>query len=393
MAIDTGRCPALRRLWRRFSFGWLFLPLIATGYALAIASYLFVGAVDPYALRPWGVKARLVDRPYDGEVTPLIMMTAANDGTDLVVVGGSTSLGYMPAMLRQAFPDAHQPVNMSFDGVNADDLSTELDAFGRSPTIRRLILNLDWPLIKDRADYGHIAGKPPYDGAWYNPVPEYNPESMEMSVRVLRTGLLASPHWLDPSEELPDTVLADRPLTDFPDQLAHIAHDVAVTRGWLTRGQELPCSAMPKLAHVMAQLRAIAARGVAIDIIVPPYSLYMYPNWSDIPPQLGASFHHDQAFAQMMSLRRCALEETAGVANIRIHAFDTDTAITGNLALYRDTSHLFDPGTYRQILMHVAKGDSVLTLQAWPSFEAKLRDEVEELPPPAPNATTPAAPQ
>ena len=358
----------------------LFLPVIALTYLAMVGSYVFVWIVDPYGLRPWGVSARLADQPYIAYVTPLLFPTAARDGTDLVVIGGSTSAGFTPSMLRKAFPWARHPVNLSFPGASGDDLRIELAQLEASKSLRRVIFSLDFTVAKDVTTLERIADKPPFDGSLLDPVPEFNIEAVEMSARVLMTGVLWSPAWRDPSTEQPDFLIGSLPTTASPQEMSELAHDADISRAWVASGPDLPCAAMPHLANTLKYLRQMARRGVAVDIVFPVYSLALYSDWSVTPPAVvrPSFLDHRSVFPTLVSMRRCAVEMTADEPNIHVYGFDTDLPVVSDLSLFSDTAHLLDPKIYLKLIRRVAAGEGVLTKANWPAYEARLRTEVEE---------------
>jgi hypothetical protein len=371
----------LRNLWRRVRLPGWFLPVLGLAYLAAVAAFAFVWIVDPYALRPTGVHARLSAQPYHDHFVPLLFPTAARDGTDLVVVGGSSSAGFMPEMLLAAFPQARKPVNLSFTYASAEDFEAELTGLAGSPSLKRLILSLDFPLITEMpAPYGRIWDKSPYDGAWYNPAPEFSVDAVEASLQVVRTGELSPRGWLSPDQNSPDFLAGWPPLSADPSKMAELARDVDASRGWIVSRPDIACSAMPHLQTVLALVRRIAARGIAVDIVLPPEALGAYADWSVRRAQPGIALAFPEkgsVFASLVSLRRCAVQAMDGVANVRVHGFDTDAALTGDLSLYRDTGHLLRPDTYRMLLDRIARGDAVVRSEQWPAYEATLRQEVQ----------------
>jgi hypothetical protein len=362
----------------------IFLPVLGTLYILAIISYVFVWIVDPYALRSLGPTARLSERPYHDLVVPLLFSVAARDGTDLVIVGGSTSMGYTTAMLREAFPEAKRPINLSFVGPSERDFEMELARLETSKSLKRVLLTLEWSFIKDVPAFGRIWNKPPYNASWYNPVPEYGLEALRMSGQVLLTGSLDLPDWLGLSQDRPDFMVNAEPETTSPQYFAKLAQAVEISRAWVTQAPAVACDAMPNVGSILPFVRRMAARGVSVDLLFPPYSLAVYSDWSVNSPAALAHTNFPgkgAVFANLVSLRRCAVEMTSGLSNVRVHAFDAELSITGNLSLYKDTSHLLDYGTYRYILLRIGRGDAVLTKADWPRFETALKKAVEEFRP------------
>jgi hypothetical protein len=370
---------------RIFDRGRTYLPVIGTLYLCAILSYFLVWVVDPYNLRPGGVAVRLADHPYIDRVVPLVYSAAAQDGTELVLVGGSTSMGYTYAMLREAFPEAKNPVNLSFFGPRAKDFEMVLARLEQSTSLKRVILNLDWTFFKDVRGSGQPRDPHHYTQEWYDPAPDFSPEAVRLSIQVLLTGVLDLPAWKRISSTIPDAWLNLKPVASMPLAMDKVVKASETTRDWVTQGANLPCDEFPHLeGMLMPFVKKMAARGVKVDLILPPYSLAIYSDWSvnypfnKIFPQKGGPF------ANFVSMRRCTVEAASGIENVYVHAFDTDFAITGNLALYLDTGHILDQKTSHDILGHVAKGDSILTTAKWTQYEAALTNAVLQFKPGAP---------
>jgi hypothetical protein len=353
----------------------VFLGLAGLVWALALAAFAFEWFADPYDLRFARPAARLADHPYPPDVVPRLFEAAARGKADLVIVGGSTSMGYTPAMMRRAFPQAARPVNLSYSCADTDDLRRVLPILEQSPDIRRVIVSIDVTLINKCVPPRSQSALDPryYRHDWYDPAPEFSAESVALSRAVLQTHVLDLPGW---RPRLPDRVegMTDgNPLTTSPGAIAEIAGQVAATRGKVTAGPDASCDLMPAIRDVIAPfVRRMAARGVAVDLVAPPYSLAIYATWATVPFRFPAS-----PFASIMALQRCTLEETAGLPNVRFHAFGADSAVVGNLRLYRDVGHLVDYPTYQMLLDRVAAGDNVVTPAEWPAYEATLKREVD----------------
>ncbi len=356
----------------------VFLPLLGTLFAMAVLAYAFVGMVDPFDLRAGGSPVRLADRPYADKMVPKLVSIAARDGTDLVVVGGSTSMAFTPAMLRAAFPEARKPFNLSFVAIRADEVATVLGRLETSPSLKRLLLAIDFTLIRDIGWTGRSL-PPRFYGpsAWYDPVPEFGVDILPHAFRVAARGVLDGPDTRRRDPEWPDFLQAGIPLTRRAEALSKLTRAARSARPWVTSAPELPCERMSALAETMAPAaRRMAARGVAIDFYFPPYSLSVYSDWTENFPEGHFFAGRGMVFANLFALRRCAVEAFDGIANLRVHAFDTDRAITADLSRYLDSTHLLDLEAYRTILGRIADGSAVLTRGTWPAFARAYREAV-----------------
>jgi len=139
---------------------------------------------------------------------------------------------------------------------------------------------------------------------------------------------------------------------------------------------------MPYLKTILLPFaERMSARGTAGDIVMPPHSLALYSDWTVNGLYSKIFTEKGGPFTNPVSMRRCTVEMTAGLKKVRVHGFDTDFAITGDLSLYMDTAHLYDLDKYREIMLRVAKGDAVLTPENWPQYERALKDAVQKFKP------------
>jgi hypothetical protein len=289
---------------------------------------------------------------------------------------------YTSAMLREAFPYAARPVNLSFLAPRAKDFKVALDRLEKSHSLKRVVLSLEWTYIKDSHSLGFVRDVRLYDDVWYDPVPEFNLEAARLSAHVIQTGILDLPNWKRINPLRPDEWYLYKPMTSYPEKVEKLARAADISRSWVTNADPIPCEAMTNLYSIaLPFMKRMAAREIIVDVILPPYSLALYADWS-VNAQLSKIFPQKGApFANMIALRRCAVEMTSGMRNVRVHGFDTDFAITGNLARYWDTAHILDLEPYRDIMLHVAKGDAVLTAAKWPEYESALKEAVQKFKP------------
>ena len=212
----------------------MFLPILGTFYALGTLAFAFVWLVDPYDLRSVGVSVRLARTMYADSAVPKLVSVAAHDGTDLVVVGGSTSMAIMPAMLREAFPEAARPVNLSFVSIRADQLAIVLQRLEMSRTLKRMIINVEFTFNRDIEWIQRVTETRYYANPWHDPVPEFGAEAILMAVEVLKTGVLDSPAWRRRTPDLPDFMYGRPPLTMRPDAINKLAQATDDSRPWVT---------------------------------------------------------------------------------------------------------------------------------------------------------------
>jgi hypothetical protein len=346
-----------------------FLAPLGLILASALAAYLFVWIVDPYELRWARHGERLGPHAYPEDVTPRLVPAAAADGVDIVIVGGSTAIGYTPTMMQRAFPEAQRPFNLAYPCATADDLALILPRLETSRRLKRVIISLDFSLMWHCLSVDSPLDARYFAPSWSDPTPEFSVRAVELSFRVLRTGVLDLPEWRQRSADRVDGADFAPALTTQPGKIAEIARQVGANRGAVFRGAPTTCAGVPVLSSViLPSVRRLARRGVAIDLLAPPYSLAYY-------------FDAPSNFPRLMAIRRCALEMSASIPGVRFHSFDTDLPIVGDLALYSDVGHIRDYATYDRILRSIAVGDRVVRPGKWGPVETQLNSELASFAP------------
>ena len=347
-----------------------FLPFVGAAWLICLVCYAFVWIADPYALRTSRTRAHLAEHAYPENVVPRLFPIAAAEGADVVVVGASSARGYTPAMIERAFPEAQRPVNLAYGCSTAADYRSALPRLESSKRLKRVIFSLDFTLIWPCIAHVTPLDQRYYTLPWNEPVPEFGSQSVELSVRSRLTGVLDLPEWRQQLSDRVDNITDLAPLTQSPAALADVRDGLDYMHGQIASAGELSCDVVPSVRQLIAPfVQRLSRRGVAVDILSPPYSLAYYTN-----PRTGHS--SAETFAYTMALRRCTLQMTAGLPNVRFHFFDADPSITGQLSNYGDIAHICSPSIDLAILRHIAAGDHVLTPSRWPAAEASLRREL-----------------
>ncbi len=373
--------PFAARLARVSGGGRAFLPILAALWAAAIMLYVFVGIADPYRLRFSRAPAVLADHLYPVGVAPRLASVVSAGGVDLLVLGASTAMGYTPTMLREAYRDVRKPFNFTYACASAHDFDLLAPIFLRSTTLKRVVLNLDITLVKP-CETEDMTVRRYYSIGPFNLEPEFNLESVNLSLRSLATGVLDLPRWRPKRGDLMEyhtrpSILASKVGMDT------IRRAAEFSRSWVTSGKRVECDALPTLrAQVLPFVRTLAGRGVAVDIVFPPYSLAFYSEETVIKANAIRQFPGQGAlFANFMAVRRCTLEMIDGLDQVRAHEFSTDLALTGDLSHYVDVAHLRGYETYRTLLQRIARGEGVITAAEWPATEARIKQAVDQFKP------------
>jgi len=372
------RGPGTRRfggIAGRLRGGRGFLAAIGALWSVGIAAYFFVALVDPYELRSEKNAVRLAEHPYPLKIVPRLLSVATRSA-DLVLVGSSTSMGYTPTMLRQAFVGVQRPANLSFPCAGSDFFEPALKRLAVSPGLKRAIVNLDATFIdKCGGGIGNLMDARYLQAPWHQPVPDFGLEGIELSWRALKTGVLDRPAWAPAVADRVEGTEDDAPaVSDSGVAMAQLRDAAKTTRGRIATFDLPACGSFPALDRfVVPFARRMAERGVPVDFIAPPYSLsaYSFVDTLDFADREKADF-----FSSVMGLRLCLLQAVQGMGGVRMHAFDADFSVTDNLANYRDPIHLAHYASYKDIAARVAAGSDVLTLGKWPSYVSALRAAV-----------------
>jgi hypothetical protein len=380
-SIRAGGASIGRRILRIAISRFCFIPIISGAYFMFVSSYLFVWFIDPYRIRGLASSVTLSDKPYEEDLVARFISIAARDGTDLVVVGGSTSVGFTSSDLRAAFPHIQKPANLAFRAIRINELATVLSRLEASDTLKHIIIAMDWTLLRPdlkdrRREMGYHVAQ-----VWHNPVPEFHTDAVVTAARVLRTGSIDQPRWFRGGNNI--VWVRDAPsVSSRPEALIKIRHAADVSRGKIASQKSVMCESLSALTDIVAPaVKRLAGRGIVVDLYFPPYSLAVYSDWAVNFP--AGTFLKSEAsvFDGLLALRRCTVELMRDVTKVGIHAFDTDLTLTSDMANYVDSTHLKKVETYQHVLQRIAARSSVLTKENWPTYEANFRQAVEEFRP------------
>jgi hypothetical protein len=377
--IERAIPPSVRRIFKNPK---LYLPAVAMAYIIGLSSYLLVFFVDPYNLRYGGVNVKLSDEPYADLVMPRLAATAAKDGTDLVVIGGSTSMPFSTQMLRNEFSESKKPFNLSVLGIREADIEIILKEIEKSKTIQHVIVFLESTLLRNPRWSNRTQEMQYYDASWHNLVPEFNLEAVKLSATVARTGTLYHPSWRRKNPERPDYMLTSSPLSTRPEAMLKLGNAANISRAWVTSSQLIECEKIPAFRErILPSILRMAARGIKVDLAFAPYSLAVYSDWTVNFPD-GYFFSGEGAvFAKLMSLRRCATLAVDGNTNIKIHAIDSDFTITKEINRYMDSSHIYDLNAFPVLLNHIRTGSTLITANEWQNYEKRMRNAIQNFKP------------
>jgi hypothetical protein len=348
-----------------------YLSILGVLFATVYVAAGFTLLVDPLGLYPWGVRSLRIESQYGSSGNEHLLRAIAAAGFDTLVLGGSTARGFTPALVAEAFPESARAFTFTYSSPRPTDQRVVFAEIARMTSLERLILAFDWIYMlprevrKDAFPY-HL-----FNDSWHDDHRAVRADALNAAGDALLGRVIDVPGWgYDSWQQRADWLYARH---NDPASLA-VYRDI-VTRG---RPQVLKesgggCADLTALPDYVAFARDMAGKGVRVDILVPPYSLYSYFEWNVVEHRrpFGRSFLERQ-----LRSRRCLVEALSRAPNIRIHAFDNEDWLTGDLANYYDSAHLYHDANYRYVLKAIREGSHLLDAAGFDEYAARLRQRV-----------------
>lgn len=337
------------------------LPLFGVVAAACWALALFVLAIDPLNLYPWGVPPRLQqDGDYSPNAKPYLIDAAAKDPEiDTILLGSSTARNITASMMEAILPGTHKAFNMSYSAPLAEDRSLVQREVLRYSAARRVLfevdLNFALPTRLQRTRHFPLYL---YDDAWWNDIRVVNQETLGLALNVLKGKPLWNGSWSSEGHQKKFQKQYER--AQSPEQAA--LHQAAIDRQRpnIDRPARFTCKDLDAINdNLVPFARALSARGVEMDLWFPIYSTQVYYEWLDDPLHLqtiGPSFLNDQ-----LQMRQCLVEALDGIPHVRVFAFNDLVDISDDLRNYRDLGHLQNMAPLQYILQSIAKDQHRLT--------------------------------
>jgi len=320
---------------RSFVRGRFRAPLLSAGIMLVAywATAAVVLAVDPYDLYPWGRRPMVAAGHFQrGTHDQLLVSAAAKDPTwDVVSIGSSTARMYSAREIAQAFPGTRSALNVAYAGSRPMDRHMVVTQFVRHSAARRLLIWFDWTYALAATDLKPAFPSYMYDDAWLNDLRLVTPPSLISAWHMLSSG--------EPFPDAPETTPDREKTPPGPFQtrrsMDSIARVVELNRATVDLPTERTCDQFDALrTQAVPAARALAARGTQVDFVLPAYSLVFYYPSTRVRGDMVR-------LSEQLLLRRCLVEETAGIPGVRVVALDRDLHVVSDLGNYRDDAHLY----------------------------------------------------
>lgn len=370
----------------------LFLPLALAPYLIGFAAaVLVVFVVDPYDIRPWGLRPVIADHVYPDDEWPLLSRAALQSKPNLVLLGSSPAMGITTAQMRQAFGPGARPVTLAHVFATPSDLGRELSEVEKLPGVRRVLLEVDYnDLLPASARFPPQIQRDSILSPSWSHVGDVRLSTAMASLNRLVYGVYDLPAWR--RHKRPTFFEHKVPIPRDPALAARtLAAIKSLKGGVLGRPIAANCDSYPFITDVMAPAaRALVAKGVELDIFFPPFPLAAYYDRSDYD-FMGAQFGHNPfgpgpILPQATAFKLCIVRAAAKFGPlVRVHATDNDLSTTDNLNNYMDDLHILNPAVYLKILQHISAGDDLLTPANFDSYQHQLEANILKLatsPPP-----------
>ena len=373
-----------RRRWQFRSPTLRVALFVMVGFWLAAAITI---AIDPYDLYPWGVRVKLRSNFDPDHAEYLGWMAARDKQADVIIVGASTAQLYTPDVIRATFPEARSVWNLSYRGVRPTDRDQLLRFLAEHANARRMIVMLDYfysanPEIRSPEFPSFL-----YDTNPFNDLRVINSQLPGVMRSTFKSGAPFATG--KPVEQRLIKNLAEQYATNSqPAVRDHWRTVIERRRRDVDRPAErTSCSELVPLdKQLIPVVRELAARGVQVDIYLPPYSPLMYFMFVDDAnhvPIAGSSFLEDQ-----LLLRRCVVTETANIPLTAVWAPDRDLGLISNIDNFRDPAHLAWTGSAQATLKAIGNPSYRLTIDNIDAYVRNMRQFIVNyrLPAPEPKA-------
>lgn len=361
------------RLLRR-----LFLSLALLPFALGLAGLLLISlVVDPYDVRPWGLEPRLADHRYPDVEWPLLLKVVTKEEHGLALIGASTLMPVSKGQLETAFGARNRPVNLAYPYAAPGDIGVVAEAAAEMPGLRRVLFVMDHSQMMGMEEKRLPAAlrQQVFASNWAR-AGDFRWDTLAASWNRLVHGTYDRPAWR--AIAWPEFFANFRPVPENSRSMARIAAAMARHRGdVLGGGEAVDCGRYPFLAKVLApSLSRFRERGIAVDLVFPPYPYAGYYDWIDRRTS-NDPFRPGAVYPQLMEFKSCviAVAESSG-GQVSVHAMDTDEAIAGHLGNYADNVHIIRPALFERVLDHVASRDALVSSASFDRFAAELGDKV-----------------
>lgn len=361
-----------RNRWR-FSVPLLSFAFLFLAWWTAVIFYV---AVDPEDVYPWGITPRLTSGEIHPEAVPYLVDVVAKDpAMDVIVIGGSTVVGFSRKLMREVFSTARNVFNLSYLGPRVGDRSIVSRQIARYSHARRIIVAVDW-IYAAKGETQIADGFPTdlYDGNPFNDVSLIQKDTLRLALTNAGGKQIWLPDWAF-SQYANARARRYRTFQSLSEAKV-LERKIARYRTVVDAPTPLGCGDLDALNHHLVPFaQQMASRGVTVDLVFPPYSDVFYYDRLDAAKNQGGL--GEALLARQVLLRRCVVRALGGVPGIDIYAFDNDDWLTGDLSHYSDSAHPYGADVYRYLLRSIADGSHRLTPQNIDAYLVTMQQRVK----------------
>jgi hypothetical protein len=352
--------------------------LVLLPWLFGLMAYWIIVAIDPYELRRAHPPYQLAEHRYPDDEWTRLLNVVTSEPHDAILLGGSTAMAIDQSLLREAFPGALNPVNLSYVAPRPPDMPLILPKIARIPGLKHIVLFMDFTLMEKgqrRSPSGDI-WKSFRDTDWSHGG-DFGLTTALASLHAVANGTYDLNMWS--AIALPDYMIGGAPLTQsftaiqrFKETLRSHGDDVFASSG-------LSCGQIPYLKSVLEPFpQQMTNRHIAVDLVFPPVPYVLYYDWMDHRPPSHDALIDGPVFDQFMTFEKCVVAtiDPLGAKDIRVLALDANDKLSGDLGHYFDTLHLIDPAAYQLEAHMIANGDGQITSANFEQHEAELRAKV-----------------
>ncbi|MDB5579745.1 MAG: putative TonB-dependent receptor protein [Bradyrhizobium sp.] len=328
----------------------LVVAIIFVGYwAVAI----FVIAVDPLRLYPWGVEVTVSPAVSPQQKPELIVAETSDPNTDLIVIGSSVSAFYSQDDFRQWLPGVKHPVNLSYFLPGYEDNKAVLSLAEKNPNAKRVILFYHHATYLQSPGETR-AGMPMYalDQNRLNDLRAVNFESLILAIEAIRH----QPLYAGTAYFSDLVALQEKKFQAFQTtaQMISLANDIDETRAELSsQTASSDCNKYPGLTQQIEPFaHTMSSKGVELDIVMPVLSHAYYGQWLH---DFRRDARFQSFFARDLALRRCIVNRLSKIPHVNIFAFE-DSWIVDDMANFTDPGHLHSVAASKYIFSKM-RGD------------------------------------
>jgi hypothetical protein len=332
--------------------------------------------IDPFDIYPWGIEPALkTNGDYSAEATRyLAAVVAKTPAYNTILVGASTARLYTPQMMEELLPGTRSAFNFSYSAPSSADRTAVFRELLRFSSPSRLIVEVDWTYVLPKAFQHPTPGFPLYlyDDVWWNDVRTMTVETFQLSRTLLRGGPLWLPTWSQTAEQA--SYRESYAFMQGEGPKADLRAYIARNKISINTPSKLTCAAMDSIGEDLAPFaRAMSARGVEVDVVLPVYSEVLYYHTGEPDPR-GMS--RPSLLNDLLLMRRCLVDALDDLPHVRIFAFDNVPGLASDWKNYFDPGHLYNFEANRYILRSIAAGEHVLSRSNVDAEIAQLRANV-----------------